>query len=51
MHRELARPLEDLTQEYLTSKDLYTGRWHGFYTEVVIDRATGTVESTLVEID
>lgn len=40
-----------VAEPYMTSKDVYTGRWLGLYTEVVIDHATGTVESTLVEID
>jgi hypothetical protein len=30
---------------------VYVGDWLGLYTEVVIDRATGHVDSTLVEID
>jgi len=38
-------------EPYMTTKDLYLGSWLGLYTEVVIDRATGTVEHTLVEID
>jgi hypothetical protein len=43
---------ETITPEpYMTTKDLYLGSWLGLHTEVVIDRATGTVESTLVEID
>lgn len=40
-----------VAEPYMQTKDVYTGRWLGLYTEVVIDRATGTVESTLVEID
>lgn len=36
---------------YMTTKDIYLGNWLGLYTEVVIDRATGTVEQTLVEIN
>lgn len=31
--------------------DVYVGSWLGLYTEVVIERASGTVVSTLVEID
>jgi hypothetical protein len=38
-------------EPYQTTKDLYLGSWLGLHTEVVIDRATGAVESTLVEID
>jgi len=40
-----------VAEPYLTTKDVYIGDWLGLHTEVVIDRATGTVESTLVEID
>jgi hypothetical protein len=40
-----------VAEPYMTTKDVYIGSWLGLYTEVVIDRATGTVESTLVEID
>lgn len=38
-------------ESYMTTKDVYIGRWLGVHTEVVIDRASGTVENTLVEID
>jgi hypothetical protein len=38
-------------EPYMTTKDVYIGDWLGLYTEVVIDHATGVVESTLVEID
>jgi hypothetical protein len=38
-------------EPYMMTKDLYVGDWLGLYTEVVIDRATGHVDSTLVEID
>ena len=31
--------------------DVYVGRWLGLYTEVVVERATGHVVQTLVEID
>jgi hypothetical protein len=40
-----------VAEPYMTTKDVYVGSWLGLYTEVVIDRATGAVESTLVEID
>ncbi len=43
---------ETITAEpYMTTKNVYVGDWLGVYTEVVIDRATGHVEYTLVEID
>lgn len=38
-------------EPYMISKDVYVGDWLGLYSEVVIDRASGNVESTLVEID
>ena len=38
-------------EPYMTTKDVYIGDWLGLHTEVVIDRATGAVDSTLVEID
>jgi hypothetical protein len=40
-----------IPEPYMTTKDLYLGSWLGLHTEVVIDRATGAVDSTLVEID
>lgn len=40
-----------VAEPYMTTKDAYVGRWLGLHTEVVLDRATGTVEYTLVEID
>lgn len=35
----------------IASRDVYIGDWLGLHTEVVIERATGAVVSTLVEID
>ncbi len=35
----------------MPSRDVYVGSWLGLHTEVVIERATGQVVSTLVEID
>ena len=40
-----------VAEPYMTTKDVYLGDWLGLYTEVVIDRASGHVEYTLVEID
>jgi len=36
---------------YMTTKNVFVGEWIGLYTEVVVDRASGLVEQTLVEID
>lgn len=36
---------------YMTTKNVFIGEWLGLYTEVVVDRASGHVEQTLVEID
>ena len=35
----------------MPTEDVYTGDWLGAYTEVVTERATGAVLSTLVELD
>ena len=35
----------------IPSEDVYIGSWLGTHTEVVVERATGAVVSTLVEID
>jgi hypothetical protein len=35
----------------MPTEDVYIGDWLGAHTEVVVDRATGTVLSTLVELD
>ncbi len=43
---------ETITPEpYMTTKNVFVGDWLGLYTEVVVDRASGHVEQTLVEID
>jgi hypothetical protein len=36
---------------YMTTKSAFVGEWLGLYTEVVVDRTTGDIEYTLVEID
>jgi hypothetical protein len=38
-------------EPYMTTQDVYVGDWLGLHTEVVIDRSSGHVDSTLVEID
>lgn len=38
-------------EPYMSTKHVFVGDWLGLYTEVVVDQASGNVESTLVEID